>query len=940
MGYDLILVGGTGAQFGHATFESVAMGLVAPPQNTFIVDADAAYYTSTLEPLHKTSVETWFEAQAGANAGEGQVQPKLKLVPPYAHMKPEFNVGDLIGEKLSRLAELSLTQEEATWSLKEGLFGMAKVGGVAVGLDRTKRNPEDQQFPSRLIHELRSSNSQAPIVIAGSVAGGTGAGFMLPLVQAIREDSPSNTLARRPVYVIMFLPWFDLPPNDKPVGPSNQRMRRNASQGVRFAKHIVDLPHIRNGQAPTTVFVLGMPPGSKMPPRSGAQSSQPGSLLYYGVSILSGNFASAEEAARTFGDARRSGIMATRCHKAVAGKPAFQDQLRFTLSIPGAANMELPFDLADRLLLAQAHALKTLANPHRYTEAFKTFGFDDPGGLPRSIFNAFKEGLKDTASRRKAGADLVKVCETAAAKATERSKQLRERLASEGRTVESDPNDAAYIVVSDWMQSKLENVDFLNEVLVTTPDFERKLKGLLGEQRHGQAFALITRALGDGLARHRSLMEKLRTKAVVRGDACALPLDLPATGSGPYVPIDSQIDQLATELVKGDLPDSQCVPSPLAKAQVIDFYLNRTERLDGALASTPAGRTVLVWLGLSSGRWRIADRIQLSTANGAFERAIDDQESKHSAFRDRWIHTVATADGTIVAMTSPRVGFAYGVRVDETRTSPQLPLFEALESELVADGTMEQLRKIYRHFVDGVAAAFPGVRTGGPKAGPLPWFRALELWTSSVNEAVARAEAPKLGYHGVGPIPLQTSTGDDGKPEITYVTFPRYMPASSRERAAALLASICAMQAPLLSHVTDSGTVEIRVTNPATRTETSLLRLRSFGTNGQLAPAEDLRAGALDLLDFHAQGPLGAPMLATEWAQAMPLLRARLAAEQRTPRPSLSVVSTLKLLRSTPQSESIFTALGLGEIQLEALNQTPGLTAPALVNLFRDLSWP
>jgi hypothetical protein len=81
-------------------------------------------------------------------------------------------------------------------------------------------------------------------------------------------------------------------------------------------------------------------------------------------------------------------------------------------------------------------------------------------------------------------------------------------------------------------------------------------------------------------------------------------------------------------------------------------------------------------------------------------------------------------------------------------------------------------------------------------------------------------------------------------------------------------------------------------------------------------------------------------MLATEWAQAMPLLRARLAAEQRTPRPSLSVVSTLKLLRSTPQSESIFTALGLGEIQLEALNQTPGLTAPALVNLFRDLSWP
>lgn len=53
MSYDLVLVGGSGAQFGYALLECLGHGLVEFPNAIFVVDGDRGFFDKVLTPQRR-----------------------------------------------------------------------------------------------------------------------------------------------------------------------------------------------------------------------------------------------------------------------------------------------------------------------------------------------------------------------------------------------------------------------------------------------------------------------------------------------------------------------------------------------------------------------------------------------------------------------------------------------------------------------------------------------------------------------------------------------------------------------------------------------------------------------------------------------------------------------------------------------------------------------
>lgn len=949
--YDLVVFGGTGAQFAHAVFETAGMGILTPPGRTFVVDADRSFFDGGLKSLHEAYVKEPAKTLAAA-ASDGNPSgplPEMHYVAPYHSPTQGSSVTllDLLGVgAMSALGQACVSDDEANHNIAQGLYGMAKLGGLLVSAERLQdATRAADRFPGAVIHQLRAGAVAGPIVLAGSVAGGTGAGFMVPFLRALRAIPAFDN---RPIYTFMFLPWFSLQPQQgQRIGPDNARMRRNASQGLEYAADVH--AELANPTTSTCTFVVGMPPHVQLPLRGAAgMRSEPGPMLYFAASLLSGDFAAIRNV--DIANVLPSGLYALRCNQQAPGVKVLGARAVFAVEVvDGAARgsvESVPLEAIQALLRAQEKGFRTLAAAHRFKDAFSKYTLDNPTFLPAVIYDCLKQGRDSTDKRWTAGAEIAKAFETAANAVDAQLKRISALSATSAEFL--DFNQVDHLIVEEWEDAFLADVTKLNRVLARTPRLAERVKSQIAQGQIGVAASLLIRALGQGLASgERTLRELKRAATPSAAAALALPVEglAAAAGQGPFARIDATSRrQLAQALVSGDVPDSQCIPSPLAKARVVDFLVRRSTTLsklatEPALAASDAGRVVLTFAGLTSGEWSIVERLALGgdakSASMAhhhmFDRATVEGEAigRRESVRAPWTYLVRdrVPGSGALAFSSPATGFVPSVGVDEGAT-PLRARYSDLESLLRSSGKLERIRALYAVFLRDLAPTMPAAEADCPS-----WYLILKHWTSGVDVVAAQSEFAASAIYGVGPVPF--TVPDHPMP---WAFLPRLMAVAEREHILSILAVVAASQAPVVSASIGSEGVEIHATRPPTNGR--VLVVRPFGTTGQsLTTDQEFRAGALEVLwtsPAGSQTPVG---FFGSWQASKPMLRARLAAAQRTAAPQFTMRGLLAEIAAL--RPEVATALGLTQERLADIDKLqPGPLAPPILNMTAGISWP
>ncbi|MFM2151731.1 MAG: hypothetical protein RL199_166 [Pseudomonadota bacterium] len=937
--YDLILVGGTGAQFGHALLDGVSMGLVDAPAGLYVVDADRRYYTDPLEPMFNKAIE---DAKVLRVDGDGGAETGLRqYVSPYAHPgQGPFSVLDVMNTQadlLPDLGEVCLTHEELIQHIDNGLFGMAKIGGVLTGL------ADKNSYPHTLIKKLAAQKGR-PIVLAGSLAGGTGAGFLLPLVRAIRQE---KRLADRPIYAFIFLPWFSLPAQDSDgIGPTNARMKLNASQGVRYASHLVeDSVLAGEDKALTSLILFGLPDNAKPPAKSGEQRSEPSPLLYYAASFLCDGFREIEASRRNLAGHKQAAVYTVRCHSPEEmgdGRSPFTGLVRFALPSKDSPR-HVPFEAVDALLSAQVAALETLGTERRYEGAFRPV-LDNPDYLPRALYRVIRDTRSTREERLKLGRAIADRCRKAAA-------HLRiqlERWKGFAGTGASPLAQNHY--PEAWYAKNLKDVRWMDRHLeVGVDELRHDMKALFSSRGDEVCAELVIRAVSTGLSRVSDLAKVSGGIRVPQATSVALPgsagMKLPTGTDGPLVELDSgAVDRLADTLVGQDRPDSQCIPSPLAAAHLSEFYCNggAADFSPTKLHTSHAGQVVLLLAGLAAGRVKVSRRLPMreDDARDVFHEVVQRQESSTGPrpLRGEWV-SIVTLDGIPVAASSPRTILFPSVRINETRKNPLLPKLRELAVQLDADGSLDRARRAYAHFIlqlrqQSAAAA--------RQLDGLPWYRLLSDWTRGL-ETEAQQTFHNEAYYANGPFVLQTGTTAEGEQAVlTPLWLPRLMPRAQRERLASVVASIAGYGSNEVVFRADHRTGAVSCLTRPPRPEqpaSLLLEFRPFKASGHvLNPEDDLLAGSLDILaGCEGAGPIPHSVVSHEWSNARYHMRLA-AGEENRQLVDASLPMVLQALYAADKNHPVPKALAVDDRVLTMLARLgPGPNAPALVNLFADL---
>jgi hypothetical protein len=958
--YDLILVGGSGAQFGYALLECLGMGFVDLPNALYVVDADQGFFTRVLKPAHEQFAgrAVQIHQQLDDSDASAPKAPRLIHTPPYSHAAAQFTVAELTQtQPLSRYGQACFTADEVGHKIHEGLYGMAKLGGLIVAHQEAQRQllqqTTDATFPTSLLQSLGNNPaSRDTIFLAGSVAGGTGAGFMAPLLKSLRKDP---RFAQRPIHVFTFLPWFSLPTAKSGIGPSTERMALNASQGIRYLRDVAQ--EFKGPRpAPTCVHIIGLPRNAKPPARSGDHAeggmhqAQPGPLMYYAASLLTNGLRLFQGTAATLD----TGVYTLVCNPSVGGVGVLRGRIHYQLPSLGLRDGRepvLPFESLQGLLGAILVALEPLTDRTRFENAFGRV-LDNPAYLPEVVYQALKQGRNTTPARHAAGVRLVELLTETRRRLQTELTRLQELLAQIG-----GPQDQAQLPdVPDWSRDKLRDVLHLHKVLTRSARFGALLENAVAQERLEVAAEIVVRALLRGLALGNNGETVKKINEHVRPTAqsdVTLPQGLPGATpvqDTPFVPLsDTLVDQLAGALVGDQLPDSQCLPSLLGKARVARFVSERVPEghafpLNISLADSPQGRMVLLWLGLTTGQWSVCERVFLDTAQHQtltnFERAVRLFELAPglTPYCARWVSLVAArrageaiTDADVVGCSSPQTGWFVSARVEEGEHANLQP-FRALAESITAQNWWEPLRWTYRVWLADVAARHPN-------ASEQEWFRLLRLFAGGPQPreplTQERLFVETEAWYAIGPIALQV--GRRGQfAELDQVWLPRVLVREERERLLCVLVGTAEQsRATSPSVVVQQRGRDLALTLRREGNEFPLLHLRNPATVGHnLRPEDQLAGGAYELTDWSGTAQSPVPL---HWGTFRALFAARLRAEH-TIAPELQQNLQWGTVSHFLTTQPDF-AQGLGFVQDPGrvallANLTPGPFAPGLVNLF------
>ena len=103
------------------------------------------------------------------------------------------------------MIEGSLTVSEKTYSTRRGFFALPRLASAWVALSGFEH--QGRVETPFLDHDYTERATPDPLVFAGSIAGGTGAGLLPQLL--LRARSGTWQQWQRPIIVMAVLPWFN-----------------------------------------------------------------------------------------------------------------------------------------------------------------------------------------------------------------------------------------------------------------------------------------------------------------------------------------------------------------------------------------------------------------------------------------------------------------------------------------------------------------------------------------------------------------------------------------------------------------------------------------------------------------------------------------------------------------------------------------------------------
>lgn len=208
--YNLILVGGTGKQFGSILGWLNQVGLIVPPSKLLVVDADISGYAKVISGL----------SYANPNFVSEHVRP-------YHHVGASLNILSemQLSDETSPLLSLSFSEEEKLLNIKDGFYGNPKLGATVFG-------HHQQTTQNGLISSLSAVGARIsnPTFIVGSVSGGTGAGLMYSIAKLCSMHSANRISA--PVIGVVFSKYTTVDDSGDII--SNVKLQENSYNGISF----------------------------------------------------------------------------------------------------------------------------------------------------------------------------------------------------------------------------------------------------------------------------------------------------------------------------------------------------------------------------------------------------------------------------------------------------------------------------------------------------------------------------------------------------------------------------------------------------------------------------------------------------------------------------------------------------------------------------------
>jgi hypothetical protein len=224
----LICAGGSGARILEALIHLCAAGLGPTKLRTFVIDPDAA--NGNLDVTKKLveryvrcrtifANDQFFRTELDLIQSENELctwipvntQQKFESVLNYHQLTPAQQ----------EIVRLLFTQDELDMEMNVGFRGHPSLGAAALSLlPIYQANPADafwKKITTLIQHDVMES--EARVVIAGSVFGGTGASAIHPLVRYLRSSmAEKENFQKLKVAAVALVPYFKFSSSDAAAG--------------------------------------------------------------------------------------------------------------------------------------------------------------------------------------------------------------------------------------------------------------------------------------------------------------------------------------------------------------------------------------------------------------------------------------------------------------------------------------------------------------------------------------------------------------------------------------------------------------------------------------------------------------------------------------------------------------------------------------------------
>ncbi len=251
MSFDLVVVGGTGQwlllelclRLERSPDPAKSMDF---PENVWLVDRDLGPLNQlTAGNASRDHLSTVLQArlQEASRLRKADNHYSLSRIACQPAMGRESNLGSLLSDpKETDIAWVATTQLERNTDVRQGFYALPRLSAIWTSIQGFEGQPPAviAGVPGFLTPASLAPAGPAtrPIVVVGSLAGGTGAGLLPFLYQRLRDAPVAEW--RRPVVIVAILPWF-MPPAE--AGGQFQtiswtRCCRNACSGIKALHRI------------------------------------------------------------------------------------------------------------------------------------------------------------------------------------------------------------------------------------------------------------------------------------------------------------------------------------------------------------------------------------------------------------------------------------------------------------------------------------------------------------------------------------------------------------------------------------------------------------------------------------------------------------------------------------------------------------------------------